>query len=466
MRFKVSSSGVIKAIRFYKSRGETGVHTGKIYSASGTLLASVRFSGETASGWQSQALATPLNVAINTVYVVSVNTGNQYYVATNGGLASGLTNGQISAIAGPNNGVYGPVGSMPTRSYQSSNYFRDVVFTAGNSPAPSPSPAPISEPVPAPAPAPAPTSSVTPSGFPNATNTGYRNAPGYPGQLTAYTGGAIQSNKTYRFIDFNGSVDVGLPNSPVENVTFYGCRFHGAKDVLVRVFGDNINFDYSSFEPMVSAPPVSNDKGYQFAIQSHGAWGTFVKQMTVTHSDIWGFSNAIDTSGSTQAKPQVFRHNWIHDARDDMNGLDHTDGIGSPGSGTGSYIVIDHNTIASRGNTNAIAFQAGTFSNITVTNNYFSGFGYTIHLQDGDGPNFIFTGNVFGTDFRPDWGPLYGWSGGNGNVWKCNRIRFVPGTNWTSGGGWKPISSDDGKFWVPASNPASATDYKGNTSCP
>lgn len=305
----------------------------------------------------------------------------------------------------------------------------------------------------------------TPAGFPDATNTGYKNAPDYPGQLTSYTGGAIQSNKTYKFIDFNGGIDVGAQTAPVSNVTFYGCRFHGATDVLVRVYGDNITFDYDSFEPMVSSPPVSNSKGYQFAIQSHGAWNTFVQQMTVTHSDIWGFANAIDTSGSTQAKPQVFRHNWLHDARDDNGGSDHTDGIGSPGTGIGSYITIDHNTIASLGNTNGIAFQGGSFSNITITNNYFSGFGYTVHLADGIGPNFTFTGNTFGTDFRPAWGPLYSWSNGNGNVWKCNRIHFVPGTSWTSGGGWKPVPSDDGKFWVPDST-VSSTDNEGNTSCP
>jgi hypothetical protein len=127
MRFTATVAGQIKAIRFYKSPSEFGTHTGKIYSASGQLLASVTFSSETASGWQTQNLASPLSIAANTEYTVSVNTGNTYYVATDSGLASQVSNGHLKSVVG-NNGVFGPVGSKPTQSWQDSNYFRDVVF--------------------------------------------------------------------------------------------------------------------------------------------------------------------------------------------------------------------------------------------------------------------------------------------------------------------------------------------------
>jgi hypothetical protein len=127
MRFKATVAGRITAIRFYKSSSESGTHTGKIYSSTGTLLASVVFSGETASGWQTMNLSTPLSIAANTEYTVSVNTGNKYYVDTVSGMASQITNGSLMSIVG-NNGVYGPVGSRPTSSWSNSNYFRDVVF--------------------------------------------------------------------------------------------------------------------------------------------------------------------------------------------------------------------------------------------------------------------------------------------------------------------------------------------------
>jgi hypothetical protein len=127
MRFTSAASGQIKAIRFYKSASETGTHIGKIYSSTGQLLASATFTNETASGWQVQNLASPLTIAANTEYTVAVNTGNTYYVATDGGLASQIAYEHLKSIVG-NNGVYGPVGSRPTQSWQNSNYFRDVVF--------------------------------------------------------------------------------------------------------------------------------------------------------------------------------------------------------------------------------------------------------------------------------------------------------------------------------------------------
>jgi hypothetical protein len=87
----------------------------------------VTFVNETASGWQKQALVTPLAISANTTYVVSVNTGNTYYVATAYGLASQVINGNLSSVVG-NNGVYGVSGTLPTSSWQSVNYFRDIVF--------------------------------------------------------------------------------------------------------------------------------------------------------------------------------------------------------------------------------------------------------------------------------------------------------------------------------------------------
>jgi 5-hydroxyisourate hydrolase-like protein (transthyretin family) len=131
MKFQSSTDGYIKAIRFYKAASETGVHTGNIWSATGTLLASVTFTGETASGWQEQALDAPLHILANTVYLVSVN-ANQYYALTNSGLETSISNGDLSSVADGNNGVFGTPGTFPTSSYQNTNYFRDVVFYGGS----------------------------------------------------------------------------------------------------------------------------------------------------------------------------------------------------------------------------------------------------------------------------------------------------------------------------------------------
>jgi Domain of unknown function (DUF4347)/Domain of unknown function (DUF4082) len=129
MEFKSAKAGQISSIRYYKAPSETGTHVGKIWSSTGTLLGSVTFTNETASGWQQQALTTPVTIQPNTTYVVSVN-ANSYYVATNNGIASTITNGDISAVADGSNGVYNDSpGLFPTQSWQNSNYFRDIVFT-------------------------------------------------------------------------------------------------------------------------------------------------------------------------------------------------------------------------------------------------------------------------------------------------------------------------------------------------
>jgi hypothetical protein len=126
-KFQAAGPGQITAIRYWKAANETGTHTGRIWSATGTQLASVDFSGETTSGWQMQMLTSPLTIQPGTTYVVSVNS-NSRYVATNKGLASAVVNGSLSSVADGANGVYGSKGVFPTSSYQSTNYFRDVAF--------------------------------------------------------------------------------------------------------------------------------------------------------------------------------------------------------------------------------------------------------------------------------------------------------------------------------------------------
>ena len=125
--FQSSAAGQISGIRFWKDAKETGTHVGHIWSSTGTLLASVTFTNETASGWQQQSLSSPLTISANTSYVVSVNTGSTYYVATNNGFANTITSGTLSSAGG---GFFGTSGSFPTTVYKSTNYFRDVVFTA------------------------------------------------------------------------------------------------------------------------------------------------------------------------------------------------------------------------------------------------------------------------------------------------------------------------------------------------
>jgi hypothetical protein len=132
VKFRSSQAGTITAIRYYKAASESTVtHTGRLWSSAGAQLASAVFTGESASGWQVATLASPLGVAANTTYVVSVNVGS-YYAATNNALASSITNGPLSTVADGANGVFGVAGAFPKSSWSNSNYFRDVVFSPGS----------------------------------------------------------------------------------------------------------------------------------------------------------------------------------------------------------------------------------------------------------------------------------------------------------------------------------------------
>jgi hypothetical protein len=134
MKFRSSQAGSITAIRYYKAASEgSGPHTGRIWSSTGTLLGSIVFSGETASGWQQATLSSPISISANTTYIVSVNVAT-HYAATNGGLSSSIVNGPLSTVADGANGVFGNPGSFPSESWESSNYFRDVVFVPGGAP--------------------------------------------------------------------------------------------------------------------------------------------------------------------------------------------------------------------------------------------------------------------------------------------------------------------------------------------
>ena len=133
VKFRSNQAGLITGIRFYKAATNTGTHVGSLWSATGTRLATVTFSGESASGWQQASFSAPVAVTANTTYVASyyapsgrysIN-ANYFTTATTRGPLTALTNG----TDGPN-GVYryGAGGGFPTSTYQSSNYWVDVVF--------------------------------------------------------------------------------------------------------------------------------------------------------------------------------------------------------------------------------------------------------------------------------------------------------------------------------------------------
>ena len=132
MKFRASVSGTITAIRFYKGAANTGTHVGNLWTSTGTLLGTVTFTNETASGWQQATLPTPVAIQANTTYVVSYHTTVGRYAANNTYFGSAIVNGPLTALASgasSGNGVYRyGAGGFPTQTYNASNYWVDVVF--------------------------------------------------------------------------------------------------------------------------------------------------------------------------------------------------------------------------------------------------------------------------------------------------------------------------------------------------
>jgi methionine-rich copper-binding protein CopC len=136
LKFESSVAGYVTGVRFYKGAQNIGTHVGNLWSSTGTLLATVTFTGETASGWQQENFSAPVAIQANTIYVISYHTNAGFYSAdANYFTSSGVTAGPLTALSNAatsgGNGVfaYGSTSSFPTNTYESTNYYVDVDFT-------------------------------------------------------------------------------------------------------------------------------------------------------------------------------------------------------------------------------------------------------------------------------------------------------------------------------------------------
>jgi hypothetical protein len=133
VKFRSDVNGYITGLRFYKGSGNTGTHVGSLWTSTGTLLASVTFTNETGTGWQQVSFAAPVPITAGTVYVAAYHAPVGQYAITRPYFTTSYDNAPLHAqqdgVSG-GNGVYayGASSVFPTNSYQSSNYWVDVVF--------------------------------------------------------------------------------------------------------------------------------------------------------------------------------------------------------------------------------------------------------------------------------------------------------------------------------------------------
>ena len=130
VKFKADYNGSITGIRFYKASTNIGMHTGSLWSSTGTRLAQATFANESASGWQTVTFASPVSVTAGTTYVASYFAPSGHYSHTSSGLSTAVDNPPLHALADStsSNGVYAysPRSTFPNSTYSAANYWVDV----------------------------------------------------------------------------------------------------------------------------------------------------------------------------------------------------------------------------------------------------------------------------------------------------------------------------------------------------
>lgn len=136
VKFRTEVPGAITGVRFYRgSLANEGPHTGRLWTAGGSLLASAPFESR-GVGWQTVRFGQPVPIQPGTTYVASYFAPRGRYAADNLFFArQGHRAGPLEALADGadgGNGVFHTGGNrFPRETYMATNYWVDVLFVAG-----------------------------------------------------------------------------------------------------------------------------------------------------------------------------------------------------------------------------------------------------------------------------------------------------------------------------------------------
>lgn len=133
VKFQTSTQGTMTHCWFYKIEADTGTHVCTVYRVfDGSVVGTVNFADESASGWQDQAFATALNIAADEDYIVTVSHPTGNWTSNVDYFASTYTNGNLTATtAGTDYAgryVYGASMAYPTND-SARNYWTDFTMS-------------------------------------------------------------------------------------------------------------------------------------------------------------------------------------------------------------------------------------------------------------------------------------------------------------------------------------------------
>lgn len=390
VRFRSDTAGQVTGVRFYKGTGNTGTHTGTLWSSTGTRLATGTFAGETSSGWQTLVFNKPVPIQAGTTYIASYHTPSGHYAFTSGYFTTSRDSGPLHAPASTSSAPnalfrYGS-GGFPTGTYHAANYWVDVLFqsasTASSAPTSSPtatataSPSPTATATASPSPSStattssptatatssptatatsSPTSSSTSSSsssWPGATNTGVpagTSLTKVAGNYRVTTPGAVVSG-----LDIEGSLDIAADNVTVKNTRVRGI---GEPSWIVSLATHSTLQDVE-----IGGGASGTDWSLATAIYTGGSnSGNKIIRVNMHH-----MQDGVRLDGGT-----TLQDSWIHQLN--YNGGAHSDGIQAT---QGDNDIVRHNTIEG-GNNDAIFLQTTggdpQIHNVTIDGNLLLG---------------------------------------------------------------------------------------------
>jgi len=450
-RFTVKTAGAATGVRFYKTTGNTGAHTGTLWSSSGKKLATAKFTSESASGWQTAYFAKPVSLKAGKTYVVSYHAPRGGYAATHNFTGKSRSS-SLTVASGAGVFRYGSSVAFPTKKWKKSQYWVDLTFQrAGSKPAANPAPVPTTKPSPTPTtkpspsptpttkPSPSPTPTTKPSPSPTPTTkpspTPSTPAPSTPPSTSTPTTGFPNASNTgvpagTKLSNYTGSCTVTAANTVIDAKTINCSLTIRAKGVKITrsvingtVYGatnGSSSFTISDSNVNIGAREGTGiGDGYFTATRVHVTGGTrsincFINctvEYSYVHGQFTDKTGVAHESGVRMGSGSVIRGNTIAcDAPD----VPPDAGCSAALTGYGDFAVVQNNTIdgnlfiagsggycAYGGSSQGKPYSAGV-NNIRFTNNVWQagsngkcGYYGPITSFDSKAPGNVWSNNKF-----------------------------------------------------------------------
>ena len=417
LKFQASTSGYINGVKFYKGAGNDGIHSGSLWSKSGVRLASVTFTNETASGWQSALFASPVMISAGTTYVVSYLARRGHYAYNSSYFSkNSRVKGNLTALGGIGiaNGVYKYGGGFPTDTYHSTNYWIDVLFKATiSSTTPTPTVPTTSVATPTPALPATPTSVAKPTPALPAAPTPVVTPPlsSYGWQLTAAKTGLVGAGVNRLSLPvFSGNITPGL--------TIRNMKITTSLDLSSTA---NVTLDHVWLAPqaggniraLILGPGTTIvDSDIDGSMMDHsgeqiGIYGCVPVGQTysINRVDLTGMTVGawLDCDGNG-SMVDTYIHGLVSNNGAHMDGFTRRAGIGQ------LTIARSRIDVSGASVTGALFLQStwgGPIAGVLVTNSYLEGDGYVIGMSSGSNPGDITSAGFQNVRVRSTgWGPI------------------------------------------------------------